>query len=203
MNPKDIMGLKKVPLHLMAPAGLIHEAMCMGDGAVKYGPFNWRDPDKKITATVYIAAAGRHLLAWLDGEENAADSGRHHLGHAKATLGILLDAQACDNLDDDRPPPGATARLLKEFEVKTPVALADLRPGAMAEMPATPARGCVSDNLRHAVSVIEEEAMCWDVNPYLQAAAAAARLAFDLLEATTGEAVEAAHRVFDLREKTS
>ncbi len=113
MNPKDRIGLKKVPLHLLPTAGLIHEAMAMRNGAVKYGPFNWRE--KKVIATVYIAACQRHLLAWLDGEENAADSGLHHLGHAKACLGIILDAEATDSLDDDRPPAGAAQRLLDKY----------------------------------------------------------------------------------------
>ena len=113
MNPKDRIGLKKVPLHLLPTAGLIHEAMAMANGADKYGPFNWRE--KEVIATVYIAACQRHILAWLDGEECAADSGLHHLGHAKACLGIILDAEATDSLKDDRPAPGATARLLEKF----------------------------------------------------------------------------------------
>lgn len=113
-NPKDLIGIKKVPLHLVPTAGLIHEAMAMRDGARKYGPFNWRD--KKVIATIYIAAAQRHIMAWLDGEEFAQDSGQHHLGHAKACLGIILDAQATDSLHDDRPLPGATAALLAALE---------------------------------------------------------------------------------------
>ncbi len=112
-NPKDRIGLKKVPLHLLPTAGLIHEAMAMGNGAQKYGPFNWRD--KEVIATVYISACQRHLLAWLDGEEDAADSGIHHLGHAKACLGIILDAMATDSLKDDRPVPGAAQRLLDKY----------------------------------------------------------------------------------------
>ncbi len=39
----------------------------------------------------------------LEGQEKADDSGCHHLGHARACLGILLDAQATGNLIDDRP----------------------------------------------------------------------------------------------------
>lgn len=116
VNPKDLLGIKKVPLGLVPPAALIHEAMAMKDGARKYGPFNWRT--KKVKASIYVDAALRHILAWADGEELAADSGNHHLGHARACLGILLDAQATDSLHDDRPVPGATARLLAEFEEK-------------------------------------------------------------------------------------
>lgn len=118
VNPKDLIGIKKVPLDLLPTAGLVHEALAMRNGAAKYGPFNWRD--KKIQARIYIAACQRHLLAWLDGEDYAKDSGVHHLGHAKACLGIILDAIETESLHDDRPLPGATPRLFAENEEKTP-----------------------------------------------------------------------------------
>lgn len=72
----------------------------MLDGEIKYGHRNWRD--KKVVARIYIDAATRHLQAWAEGEEIAPDSGVHHLGHARACLGILLDAQETGNLIDDR-----------------------------------------------------------------------------------------------------
>ena len=112
-NPKDLIGIHKVPLHLVPTAGIIHEAMAMKNGAAKYGPFNWRD--KKVIASIYIAACLRHVYAWFDGEECAEDSGQHHLGHARACLGIILDAQETESLKDDRPLPGATPRLLAEM----------------------------------------------------------------------------------------
>lgn len=71
------------------------------DGADKYGPYNWRD--NAVIASIYVDAATRHLTAWLEGEELAADSEVHHLGHAIACLAILLDAQETGNLVDDRP----------------------------------------------------------------------------------------------------
>lgn len=73
----------------------------MADGARKYGPYNWRG--NAVVARIYIDAAMRHLLAWLEGEETAEDSGVHHLGHAMACCAILLDAQETGNLIDDRP----------------------------------------------------------------------------------------------------
>jgi hypothetical protein len=73
----------------------------MMDGAGKYNPYNWRD--NKVVASIYIDACIRHLLSWYEGEEEAEDSGCHHLGHARACLGILLDAQETGNLVDDRP----------------------------------------------------------------------------------------------------
>lgn len=112
-NPKDRLGRMKPPLHLIPPAATIIESLAMEDGARKYGPYNWRT--KTVAATVYVAACMRHLQAWLDGEENARDSGHHHLGHARASLGIILDAQASGTLVDDRPTPGAAADLLEMF----------------------------------------------------------------------------------------
>lgn len=106
INPKDLAGRCKVNLTAVPDIGVIHEAAAMMDGQAKYGPYNWRE--NPIIASVYVAAARRHLAAWFGGEEVAADSGAHHLGHARACLGILLDAQAYGNLHDDRPISKAT-----------------------------------------------------------------------------------------------
>ena len=111
-NPKDRIGQAKPPLHLIPPAAEILEAIVMGLGARKYQPYNWRT--SKVRATVYIAAAKRHLAQWLDGESNDPESGVSHLAHARACLGILLDAQATGSLVDDRPAPGAASALIKQ-----------------------------------------------------------------------------------------
>lgn len=100
-NPKDIHGYKKVDLSLVPDIAVVHEAMAFIDGAEKYGPYNWRD--NAVLARVYVAACRRHLDYWMAGQENASDSGVHHLGHARACLAILLDAQATGNLIDNRP----------------------------------------------------------------------------------------------------
>lgn len=112
-NPKDLIGVKKPRLDLVPAALDIHASMAMANGAEKYGPFNWRE--KPVRASIYIAAARRHLAAWFDGEDTASDSGVHHLGHAAACLAILLDAQATGNLVDDRPPHGAAGPLIEEL----------------------------------------------------------------------------------------
>lgn len=111
-NPKDAAAFKRVPLHLIPGPSAIVTALALGDGARKYGPFNWRSIP--VEASNYLAAAERHLKTWQDGEETASDSGVHHLGHAIATLMILYDALACGTLVDDRPPPAPTAKLLAE-----------------------------------------------------------------------------------------
>jgi hypothetical protein len=112
-NPKTAIGAKKVPLHLIPPAAKFHFATAMENGAAKYGPYNWRD--KKVSVLTYLAAAMRHMDAYLDGEDLAADSGVHHLAHAMACFGIVLDAQSINMLVDDRPTKGASARLQEEY----------------------------------------------------------------------------------------
>ncbi|RLS52893.1 MAG: hypothetical protein DWH91_15615 [Planctomycetota bacterium] len=118
-NPKDRIGQTKPALHLIPPAAEVLEAVVMGLGARKYGPFNWRSA--KVRATVYIAAAKRHLAQWLDGESNDAESGVSHLAHARACLGILLDAQATGNMVDDRPPPGVATTLITQHTGTPPM----------------------------------------------------------------------------------
>lgn len=117
-NPKDRIGASKPPLDLIPPAAEITEAVVMGLGAMKYGPFNWRSAS--VRATIYLAAARRHLAQWLDGEDDDPESGVSHLAHARACLGILLDAMATGHLVDDRPPPGAASALLAQFTNRPP-----------------------------------------------------------------------------------
>ena len=100
-NPKDLLGAKKVSISKLPMVAVLHGAHAMMNGASKYGPFNWRS--KKVQADIYVDAAMRHLAAWFEGEENAEDSGVHHLGHAIACCAILLDAQETGNLVDNRP----------------------------------------------------------------------------------------------------
>ena len=90
-NPKDLLGIKKVPLGEVPAVAIAHESCAMLDGDLKYGFRNWREND--VQARVYTDAARRHISAWEEGEDYAEDSGVHHLAHARACLGILLDAQ--------------------------------------------------------------------------------------------------------------
>ncbi len=115
-NPKDLIGIKKPPIDLVPPTGIIHEAMAFGNGAAKYGPYNYRD--KKVQAMIYVGACMRHIYSWLDGEEIAEDSGVHHLGHARACLNILLDAQENGFLIDNRPTKGKSSELISQLTKK-------------------------------------------------------------------------------------
>ncbi len=123
-NPKDLLGVNKVPsLSVIPSASIIYEGLAMRygayeaprkDGVKGYGPYNWRD--KEVKASIYVDAAIRHIMAWVDGETNAPDSKAPHLGHAKACLGILADAIETGNLKDDRPKPGNAAELLERWK---------------------------------------------------------------------------------------
>jgi hypothetical protein len=105
--------VRKAPLHLIPPAAEVLESIVMALGAKKYGPFNWRQSNVK--ASIYVAAARRHILQWFDGQDDDPESGVCHLAHARACLGILLDALATGHLVDDRPKPGASALLIDQL----------------------------------------------------------------------------------------
>lgn len=123
-NPKDLVGIRKLPtLSVLPPASILHEAAAMrygayeapkADGSTGYGPFNWRT--KRVVMSIYLDAAVRHVLQFVDGEECASDSGVNHLGHAKACLGIILDAIECGNIADDRPPRGKATEILERLK---------------------------------------------------------------------------------------
>lgn len=110
-NPKDLAARKRVRLSLVPGPAMVSMALALQNGIDKgYGPFNWRN--QPVEAMNYIDACLRHIKAWQDGEEIAPDSKVHHLGHAAASLAILMDAMACDSLIDDRPTGAPTAFLL-------------------------------------------------------------------------------------------
>lgn len=113
INPKDALGLAKPDLSVVPPAAMLHLASAMMDGARKYGPFNWRD--NAVLGRVYVAAAMRHLMQYLDGEDIDPTSGVHHLGHAMACAAIVLDARETGNLDDNRPHSGVTGDMIRRW----------------------------------------------------------------------------------------
>lgn len=115
-NPKDLLGAAKPDATKVPAIAIAWESLAMMDGAGKYDPYNWRA--NKVVASIYIAAAKRHLDLWYEGEEFAEDSGCHHLGHARACLAILLDAQETGNLIDDRPVTPTSAGVLGKVYAK-------------------------------------------------------------------------------------
>lgn len=63
-------------------------------GAKKYDDENWKkvDNDKKR----YIAAARRHISAWMKGQVYDSESGLHHLAHAVTCLMFILEKEEED-----------------------------------------------------------------------------------------------------------
>lgn len=100
-NPKVGAASKKYSLRYLPLSANIEANRALENGADKYGLCNWRDTNVK--ASVYIDAALRHIFQWQEGQEEASDSTVHNLGHAMASLAIIIDAQAQGVLIDDRP----------------------------------------------------------------------------------------------------
>lgn len=111
-NPKKAYGDKKVPLQLVPPALVIGAAKSLGEGAGKYGPYNWREAP--VEAMTYVGAMLRHISAWLDGEDVDPESttGKSHLEGVAGSLAILLDSVAMGTLIDNRPPKGPGPKLV-------------------------------------------------------------------------------------------
>lgn len=117
-NPKKAYGDAKLPVQLVPPALLLGAARALGEGAAKYGPYNWRDTN--VEAMTYIGAIGRHMAAYLDGEDVDPESvtGKTHLEGVAACIAILLDAAAMNSLIDNRPPKGPGAALSRRLMEK-------------------------------------------------------------------------------------
>ena len=116
VNPKDRIGADKPPLCLVPQSANILEAVVLALGARKYGSaYNWRN--YPVQASIYVSAAMRHLAQWFDGQDDDPESGVSHLAHARACMGILLDAGATNHLVDDRPNPGASSELIRRFSL--------------------------------------------------------------------------------------
>ncbi|MFN3582795.1 dATP/dGTP diphosphohydrolase domain-containing protein [Phenylobacterium sp.] len=112
-NPKTRYGMAKPPIGLVPGTALVQIAESFRLGAQKYGPANWRvDP---VSSSTYVNAAMRHLLQWVDGEDTDPESGVSHLAHVAACVCILMDAQTCSTLHDDRPPKAPTGDLIRSL----------------------------------------------------------------------------------------
>ncbi len=112
INPKDVVASGKVPLYLLSGVAKIAWCIAQVCGAAKYGAWNWRATE--VSMSVYVSAMERHILGLLAGEWFDPEDGTTHLGNIMACAAIILDAQACGKLYDDRPP--ATAEYRKALE---------------------------------------------------------------------------------------
>lgn len=115
-NPKDAVGIKKVPFSTV-PAPVIAEiGLGMLEGARKYGRHNYRIAG--IRYSVYYDAAMRHLTAWWEGQDTDPDSGLSHITKALASLVVLRDAMMNDKATDDRPPSSQNQNWVACFNAK-------------------------------------------------------------------------------------
>lgn len=115
LNPKDIIGRQKLPTHLWPATATAYGALGFLEGMTKYGRVNYRATP--VAASVYYAAALRHLADWFEGEEYTKEGGPH-LGNALACIAIIVDAKVNGTLVDDRqftPMPGAYSAMVKEL----------------------------------------------------------------------------------------
>lgn len=101
-NPKDAIGKTKLPMDLVPDTAIAELTTAFLEGALKYGRFNWRI--KGVRASIYVAALKRHLAKWYNGEDEDAETTVNHLASVMACAAIILDAQVCGKLNDDRPP---------------------------------------------------------------------------------------------------
>lgn len=116
-NPKENIGIKKVPLSTI-PANVLAEiGLAMFEGARKYGRHNYRIAG--IRSSIYYDAVLRHLIAWWENEDIDEDSGLNHITKALACLVILRDAQLNNKITDDRPPIISDSNWIKNLNKKT------------------------------------------------------------------------------------
>lgn len=78
----------KAPLGLIPRSALIEEAHVLAYGGEKYDLHNWR---KGMEWTRLCDAILRHVIAFADGEDFDQESGLHHLAHARASCGFLIE----------------------------------------------------------------------------------------------------------------
>ena len=116
-NPKDSIGVRKVPYSTLPTPVLAECGVALLEGAIKYGRHNYREIG--VRASVYYdATVARHLAAWWEGEDTDPDSGISHITKAIASLMVLRDAQIRGKMVDDRPlgTKGFLAALNKKVE---------------------------------------------------------------------------------------
>lgn len=101
-NPKDAVGIKKVPFSTIPSEVMAEIGLAMLEGARKYGRHNYRIAG--VRSSVYYDALLRHICAWWEGEDIDPDSGLNHVIKALSTLVVLRDAMINEKLTDDRPP---------------------------------------------------------------------------------------------------
>ena len=109
-NPKDAIGSSKLPMHLIPGTAKAALAIAFLEGALKYGKYNWRVAG--VRASIYADALERHLEKWKNGEDIDCKTGVPHLASVMACAAIIIDAEHCGKLTDDRPPSAPVAEYI-------------------------------------------------------------------------------------------
>lgn len=115
-NPKDRAATARLDLSLFPDTAVIYGALAMYEGHCKYGGFNYRPGG--VLASIYIAAARRHMAKWYNGQDFDLKTQVHHLASALACIAVIIDAIECGVLQDDRPPKVDIDVLLARMEEK-------------------------------------------------------------------------------------
>jgi hypothetical protein len=100
-NPKDALGIAKVPMHCVSARVMMELGLAMMEGGRKYGTHNYRKMG--VRGSVYYDATMRHMMAYWEGQDIDPDSGVHHVIKAIATLVVMRDSMLMENFEDDRP----------------------------------------------------------------------------------------------------
>lgn len=115
-NPKDAVGVSKVPASTVSAPVIAELGLGMLEGALKYGRHNYRESG--VRASVYYDAVFRHMTAWWEGEDIDPDTivrdektgevifaGLSHVSKIMAAAAVIRDAMIQGKFIDDRPPP--------------------------------------------------------------------------------------------------
>lgn len=92
----------KTPFELLSPAALLGTAEVLKFGAKKYAPNNWR---KGLAWTRIIGAIGRHLLAFMAGEDLDPETQLPHVDHLACEIMFLQEFYKTRKDLDDRSTP--------------------------------------------------------------------------------------------------
>lgn len=111
-NPKEAFGEMKMALGLLPDTAIVEANLAFLEGALKYGQYNWRIAGVKTST--YNRALRRHLSKWWNGQDRDPLTHVRELASVMACCAIMIDAELCGKLTDDRPPRADMERVLKE-----------------------------------------------------------------------------------------
>lgn len=90
---------EKPDLSLLSPIAIMKLGQVMNYGKQKYASHNWRGG---LAWSRVLAAALRHIFAYIGGDDKDSESGLSHLGHAAACIMFLLEYEETHPELDDR-----------------------------------------------------------------------------------------------------